>query len=157
MSRRFRSIGELLASALRLLAIYAIVRAALRAVAVHYDKAGQIPQPERGPRPERLREHSKSGLEAHGGAESLAEPAARTVHSVRAPAGEARSLSLLSTTDLSPPTGGGHRSHRGVAGRTYRQLYEEARRRGVRGRSKMSKAALEAALVRPKTGTSGGS
>jgi hypothetical protein len=66
----------------------------------------------------------------------------------RARAGEAREASRTSIEDMSSSRRGGLRSHRGPGGRTYAQLYEEARRRGVRGRSKMKKMELEEALKR---------
>jgi hypothetical protein len=134
VSRRFRFGRGTLAAALRLLAVYAGVRAALRAGALHNEKA-------------------RSGLEAN---EGLAKPAARIAPEERAPAAETPSTSVVSTSGSSPSVGGGHRSHRGVAGRTYRQLYEEARRRGVPGRSGMSKASLEAALSRASSSASRG-
>jgi hypothetical protein len=96
---------------------------------------------------ERQYEHIKEGLEARGRSEELAEAiAARTVNKERARAGEARTASPTSTSDLSSGRRGGLRSHRGPGGRTYRQLYAEARRKGVRGRSGMHKADLEKAV-----------
>jgi hypothetical protein len=150
VSRRTRSRGELLGSALRLLAIYAGVRAALRARAAHNDEAGQKPH-SIGRSKREPHDRVRSGPAEHRTAEALAEP---DTSAVRASAGEARSSSPMSTTESSTSTRR-HRSHRGGAGRTYRQLYEEARRRGVRGRSGMSKASLEEALSPSKTSTSG--
>jgi len=153
VSRRTRSPGQLLGSALRLLAIYAGVRAALRAEAVHNDKQGRTPRSAGMPKRE-AHERVRSGPGQHRTPEALAEPPTSVVHNVRAPAaGEARSSSHLSTTDSSTSTRQ-HRSHEGATGRTYRQLYEEARRRGVRGRSGMSKAALEEVLSRSKISAS---
>jgi plasmid stabilization system protein ParE len=101
--------------------------------------------PKRG----RQYEHIKDGLRARGKSEDVAEEiAARTVNKVRAQEGEAKEPSAHSVNDLSPGRRGGLRSHRGEGGRTYRQLYEEARSHGVAGRSKMSKAQLEKALSR---------
>jgi hypothetical protein len=98
---------------------------------------------------ERQYAHIKEGLLERGkGADLAEEIAARTVNKERARHGEAREVSSLSVEDLSSGERGGHRSHRGEGGRTQRQLYEEARRRGVRGRSRMSKAELEQALRR---------
>ena len=62
--------------------------------------------------------------------------------------GEARESSKTSTNDISSGRRGGLRSHRGPGGRTRDQLYEEARQRGIKGRSKMSKAQLERAVDR---------
>jgi hypothetical protein len=98
---------------------------------------------------ERQYEHIKEGLVERGRSEDTAEEiAARTVNKERARSGEARTASRTSTEDLSSGRRGGLRSHRGPAGRTYRQLYEEARDRGIDGRSKMSKAQLERVLAR---------
>lgn len=98
---------------------------------------------------ERQYEHIKEGLEDRGDSEAEAEEiAARTVNKERARAGEARSKSRASTEDISSGRRGGLRSHRGPGGRTRDQLYEEARRKGVKGRSKMNKDELEHAVGR---------
>jgi len=98
---------------------------------------------------ERQYEHIEEGLRQRGEPESVAEEiAARTVNKDRARAGEARTASKTSTRDISSERRGGLRSHRGPGGRTRDQLYEEARRKGVPGRSKMTKAQLERALQR---------
>lgn len=98
---------------------------------------------------ERQYDHIKHGLMERGKGEAKAEEiAARTVNKVRAQAGEARQASASSVDDLSPSRRGGLRSHQGEGGRTFRQLYEEARRHGVKGRSAMNKAQLERALAR---------
>jgi len=96
---------------------------------------------------ERQYEHIREGLEDRGWPTGAAkEIAARTVNKERARAGESRQASRTSTNDISSGRRGGLRSHRGSAGRTRDQLYEEARRRNIRGRSKMSKSELETAL-----------
>ena len=96
---------------------------------------------------ERQYEHIREGLEDRGWPTGVAkEIAARTVNKERARAGESRQASRTSTNDISSGRRGGLRSHRGSAGRTRDQLYEEARRRNIRGRSKMSKSELETAL-----------
>ena len=98
---------------------------------------------------ERQYEHIKEGLEDHGRSEDVAEEiAARTVNKERARAGEARQASRTSTKDISSGRRGGLRSHRGPGGRTREQLYNEARRKGIRGRSKMTKAQLQRAVGR---------
>jgi plasmid stabilization system protein ParE len=98
---------------------------------------------------ERQYEHIKEGLLEQGRSEDRAEEiAARTVNKERARSGEARTTSRASLKDISSGRRGGLRSHRGPGGRTYRQLYEEAKDRGIDGRSKMSKAQLERALAR---------
>jgi hypothetical protein len=108
-----------------------------------------MPQQAWSAKRERQYEHIKEGLEERGRPEGLAEEiAARTVNKERARAGEARTSSPTSTNDISSGRRGGLRSHRGAGGRTKQQLYEEARRKGVDGRSKMSKAQLERAVSR---------
>jgi hypothetical protein len=98
---------------------------------------------------ERQYEHIKEGLEERGDTESEAEEiAARTVNKERARSGEAKQASRTSVRDISSGRRGGLRSHRGPGGRTRDQLYEEARRKGVKGRSNMSKAELEKAVGR---------
>ena len=98
---------------------------------------------------ERQYKHIKGGLEDRGDSETEAkEIAARTVNKERARAGEAKRSSNTSTRDISSGRRGGLRSHRGASGRTRDQLYEEARRKGIKGRSKMSKAQLERAVGR---------
>jgi hypothetical protein len=96
---------------------------------------------------ERQYDHIKEGLIDRGDSVDLAEEiAARTVNKERARSGEAKTSSRTSTEDISSGRRGGLRSHRGPGGRTREQLYEEARRRGISGRSKMSKAQLERAV-----------
>jgi hypothetical protein len=108
-----------------------------------------VPQQAWSQKRERQYEHIKEGLQQRGDSEQLSEEiAARTVNKERARSGEARDSSRLSTEDISPSRRGGLRSHRGAGGRTRDQLYAEARRRGVPGRSKMSKAELERAVDR---------
>ena len=98
---------------------------------------------------ERQYEHIKEGLLEQGRPEGRAEEiAARTVNKERARSGEARTASRASVEDISSGRRGGLRSHSGPGGRTYRQLYEEAKDRGIDGRSKMSKAQLERVLAR---------
>lgn len=92
-------------------------------------------------------EHIKDGLLDRGDDESTAEEiAARTVNKERARQGESRTASRSSVDDISSGRRGGLRSHTGPGGRTYAQLYNEARRRNIRGRSSMNKAELERAL-----------
>jgi hypothetical protein len=98
---------------------------------------------------ERQYEHIKEGLEERGRDEDTAEEiAARTVNKERAQSGESRESSRTSTQDISPGRRGGLRSHKGSGGRTREQLYEEAKRKNIEGRSKMSKAELEKAVGR---------
>jgi hypothetical protein len=100
---------------------------------------------------ERQYEHIKAGLEKRGEGEDKAEEiAARTVNKERARAGESRTSSRTSTKDISSGRRGGLRSHGGPKGRTKAQLYNEAKRRGIAGRSKMNKAQLQRAVDRKK-------
>ena len=93
--------------------------------------------------------HIKEGLVDRGRSEDTAEEiAARTVNKERARAGEARESSRSSTDDISSGRRGGLRSHRGSGGRTRDQLYNEAKAKGIKGRSKMNKAQLERAVGR---------
>jgi hypothetical protein len=98
---------------------------------------------------ERQYDHLKEGLVDRGDSEDLAEEiAARTVNKERARARESKESSRTSVTDISTGRRGGLRSHGGPGGRTGDQLYDEARRRGIKGRSRMSKADLERAVDR---------
>lgn len=98
---------------------------------------------------ERQYEHIKDGLQERGHDEDEAqEIAARTVNKERARAGESRTASKTSTDDISSSRRGGLRSHKGEGDRTKAQLYAEAKRKGVKGRSSMSKAELERAVGR---------
>jgi hypothetical protein len=98
---------------------------------------------------ERQYEHVKEGLEERGRAEDTAkEIAARTVNKERARSGESRQASRTSTEDISSSRRGGLRSHSGSGGRTKAQLYEEAKRKNLKGRSSMNKAELARAVGR---------
>ena len=91
--------------------------------------------------------HIKDSLLERGKSEPLAEEiAARVVNKERAQHGEAVTASASSVNDLSAGRRGGLRSHQGAGGRTFLQLRNEARQRGVKGRSTMNKAQLEVAL-----------
>jgi hypothetical protein len=96
---------------------------------------------------ERQYEDVKRSLMERGRKESTAEEiTARTVNKARARSGEASQRSRTSTQDISSSRRGGLRSHSGSAGRTKAQLYEEARRKNVPGRSTMTKAQLVRAV-----------
>ena len=98
---------------------------------------------------ERQYEHIKEGLEERGRSEDTAEEiAARTVNKERARSGEAKEKSKTSTDDISSGRRGGLRSHKGSGGRTKAQLYEEAKKKNIDGRSSMTKAELEKAVGR---------
>ncbi|HEY3557232.1 MAG TPA: plasmid stabilization protein [Kribbella sp.] len=101
------------------------------------------------PKRERQYEHIKSGLKERGRSEDVAEEiAARTVNKERARSGESKQKSRTSTHDISSGRRGGLRSHSGSQGRTKDQLYNEAKEKNVKGRSKMTKAQLEKAVGR---------
>ena len=98
---------------------------------------------------ERQYAHIKDSLLEGGKSESVAqEIAARVVNKERAQHGESVSASASSINDMSAGRRGGLRSHQGPGGRTVLQLRNEARQRGLKGRSAMNKAQLEAALAR---------
>jgi hypothetical protein len=102
----------------------------------------------KGTKRARQYEHIKTGLRERGTSEERAEEiAARTVQKERARHGEARTSSRLSREDISSGRRGGLRSHRqSPRGPTRDQLYEEAKNRNIKGRSKMTKAQLQQAL-----------
>src|SRR5438477_2012799 len=108
-----------------------------------------MPQEAWSQKRERQYEHIKEGLLERGRSEDTAEEiAARTVNKERARSGEAKTASRSSTDDISSGRRGGLRSHRGPGGRTKAQLYNEARERGIKGRSRMTKAQLQRAVGR---------
>lgn len=108
-----------------------------------------MPQEAWSKKRERQYEHIKASAKQRGENTKQAEEiAARTVNKERARSGEARTASRTSTRDMSSSRRGGLRSHRGAQGPTYAQLYAEARSRGIKGRSTMSKAQLARALGR---------
>jgi hypothetical protein len=108
-----------------------------------------MPQSAWSPKRERQYEHIKEGLLEHGSGEDKAdEIAARTVNKERARHGETKQASRTSIDDISSGRRGGLRSHKGSGGRTYDQLRNEARERGIKGRSRMRKAQLEKILSR---------
>jgi hypothetical protein len=95
----------------------------------------------------RMYEHVKKSERQEGRPNEKAEEiAARTVNKERARAGQTREASRTSTEDISSFRRGGLRSGHGPGGRTRDQLYEEAKSRGVKGRSKMNKRQLAAAI-----------
>jgi hypothetical protein len=117
------------------------------------ERRARVPQAGWSKKRERQYDHIKDGLRERGRSEEVAEEiAARTVNKERARHGEAETASRTSTDDISSGRRGGLRSHRGSGGRTRDQLYEEARRRNISGRSKMTKAQLEHAVDRLTSG-----
>jgi hypothetical protein len=108
-----------------------------------------MPQQAWSKKRERQYEHIKEGLEERGRDEDTAEEiAARTVNKERARSGESKQASRTSTDDISSGRRGGLRSHSGSGGRTKEQLYAEAKRKNIKGRSSMNKAELERAVGR---------
>jgi hypothetical protein len=108
-----------------------------------------MPQEAWSAKRERQYKHIKQGLRKSGRSEDVAEEiAARTVNKERARSGEAKQRSRTSVRDISSGRRGGLRSHRGPGGRTRDQLYEEAKDLGIKGRSKMKKSQLQAAVSR---------
>ena len=108
-----------------------------------------MPQEQWSPERERQYEYIKAGYEDRGESEDTAEEiAARTVNKERARNGEAREASVTSLDDISSARRGGLRSHSGAGGRTYRQLYQEAKSRGLEGLLELPFRHLRAALDR---------
>ena len=106
----------------------------------------------KGTKRARQYEHVKDSVKDRGASESKAEEiAARTVNKERARSGEAKQSSRLSRKDMSSGRRGGLRSGtRRPKGRTKEQLYNEAKKMGIEGRSKMNKQQLERAVDRKK-------
>jgi len=110
-----------------------------------------MPQQAWSKKRERQYEHIKEGEKKRGTSTKRAkEIAARTVNKERARAGESRTSSRSSTRDMSSSRRGGLRSHSGARGQTKEQLYNQAKRLNVKGRSKMNKRQLLAAVNRRK-------
>lgn len=108
-----------------------------------------MPQQAWNTKRERQYEHIKEQIKQRGSSEERAEEiAARTVNKDRAQSGESSRASATSTRDVSPEHRGGKRSGNrlGPGGQTKEQLYEDARRKGVRGRSSMTKKQLKEAV-----------
>jgi hypothetical protein len=115
-----------------------------------------VPQKAWSNKRERQYEHIKDSAKERGASTKRAkEIAARTVNKERARSGEARESSRSSTHDMSSGRRGGLRSHSGKtgghSGQTKDQLYNEARRLNINGRSKMNKRQLLAAVNRKKS------
>ncbi len=108
-----------------------------------------MPQSAWNDKRERQYEHIKEETEKRGSSEGRAkEIAARTVNKDRAQEGESRQASATATEDVSPEHRGGKRSGRreGPQGQTKQQLYDDAKRAGIEGRSSMTKDQLRNAL-----------
>jgi hypothetical protein len=101
------------------------------------------------PKRERQYEHIRKSAQDRGESTGRAkEIAARTVNKERARSGESKTASRTSTQDMSSGKRGGQRSGNRVGshGPTRDQLYNEARQRGIEGRSHMNKEQLQRAL-----------
>jgi hypothetical protein len=92
---------------------------------------------------DKIRKSARQQGESPGRAKEIA---ARTVNKERARSGESRQASRTSTKDVSSGYRGGKRSGKGSGGPTKAQLYNEAKQRGIDGRSKMTKRQLQSAL-----------
>jgi hypothetical protein len=98
---------------------------------------------------ERQYQHIKDSQREQGAGEDRAEEiAARTVNKNRARSGESSQASRSSTQDISSQRRGGLRSGKGPGGPTKAQLYNEAKKKNIKGRSKMSKQQLARAVGR---------
>src|SRR3954465_140233 len=111
-----------------------------------------MPQQAWSAKRERQYEHIVEGEKEQGVPTKRAkEIAGRTVNKERARSGEAKTSSRSSREDISSGRRGGLRSGTNrQKGRTKEQLYNEARRMGIEGRSSMNKAQLERAVDRRK-------
>ncbi|GAA5064558.1 plasmid stabilization protein [Nocardia callitridis] len=111
-----------------------------------------MPQQQWSDKREREYEHIRSSERERGASQRRAkEIAARTVNKNRAQSGEAKQASKTSTRDMSPQKRGGQRAGNrlGPGGLTKDQLYNEAKERGISGRSTMTKGQLQKALDKP--------
>jgi hypothetical protein len=107
-----------------------------------------MPQQAWSAKRERQYEHVKESEKKQGRSTRRAKQiAAATVNKERARKGESKTSSRSSTRDISSGRRGGLRSGSGGGGRTKEQLYNEAKRRGIKGRSKMNKAQLQRAVA----------
>jgi hypothetical protein len=105
----------------------------------------------KGTKRARQYEHVKKSEKQSGRSEKRAkEIAARTVQKERARSGESRQRSRSSTRDISSSRRGGQRSGSGPGGRTREQLYNDAKKLNIRGRSRMTKRQLLAAVNRKR-------
>jgi hypothetical protein len=102
----------------------------------------------KGTKRARQYEHIKDSAKSRGASEGRAEElAARTVNRERARAGESRTASRSSTSGSSSSSRGGRHSHQQP---TKQDLYQQAKRVGIEGRSKMTKDQLKRALARKR-------
>jgi hypothetical protein len=111
-------------------------------------EVARMPRPEWTAKQDRKYEHIVESEREQGRSTARAkEIAARTVNKERAQRGQTKTASRSSTDDMSSSRRGGLRSGKpGPRGRTKEQLYNEARRHGIKGRSSMNKAQLQRAV-----------
>jgi hypothetical protein len=103
---------------------------------------------EKGTRRARQYEHIKKSEENEGRSTKRAkEIAARSVNKEKARSGESESSSRSSKRGASASSRGGKRSGSGPGGRTREQLYNDAKKLGIEGRSSMSKSELQRAVA----------
>ena len=103
----------------------------------------------KGSKRARQYEHIKKSEKEAGRSESRAEEiAARAVNKEKARSGESKSASRSSTKGRSASSRGGRQSGKGPGGRTREQLYNDAKKLGIEGRSKMTKKLLQRAVAR---------
>lgn len=102
----------------------------------------------KGSKRDRQYKHIKASEKEAGRSTKRAEEiAARAVNKERARSGEAKSASRSSVRGRSASSRGGRRSGQGPGGRTREQLYNDARKLGIEGRSKMNKKELQRAVA----------
>ena len=102
----------------------------------------------KGSKRDRQYKHIKESEKEAGRSTKRAEEiAARAVNKERARSGESRTASRSSVRDRSASSRGGKRSGRGPGGRTREQLYNDARKLGIEGRSRMNKEELQRAVA----------
>ncbi|HEV7398691.1 MAG TPA: hypothetical protein VGN84_00320 [Solirubrobacterales bacterium] len=102
----------------------------------------------KGTKRARQYEHIRKSEKNAGRSEDRAEEiAARAVNKEKARSGESKTSSRSSTKGRSASSRGGKRSGSGPGGRTREQLYNDAKKLGIEGRSKMSKAQLQSAVA----------
>jgi hypothetical protein len=107
---------------------------------------------QKGTKRARQYEHIKDSARKRGESMGKAkEIAARTVNKERARSGQSRTASRSSTQDMSSSRRGGLRSHSGSQGPTSEQLYNEAKKMNIPGRSSMNKSQLQRAVNRKKS------
>jgi len=102
----------------------------------------------KGSKRARQYEHIKKSEKKEGRSEKRAEEiAARSVNKEKARSGESRTRSRSSTRGRSASSRGGSRSGKGPGGRTREQLYNDAKKLGIEGRSRMNKSQLQRAVA----------